>query len=152
MSALPTDSTKVFSNHLNRQVAHYSLAAAVAGVSLLALAQPAAGEVVNTKKTIPIPPAPLGTHPVYVSMANNGINNFSFDLENLFSGSGRTDRNLEVRGFSKRDGVQGTYFSNGNASALPRGAKIGPAVTNYFFLITDCSEQRKFRFSGPRRT
>ena len=60
-------------NNSNRQIAQYSLVATVAGVSVLALAQPAAGEVLVTKKTIPIPLAPVGVRePVKISMANNG--------------------------------------------------------------------------------
>ncbi len=45
MSTLPTDpATKSSFDHLNRHLAFYSLAAAVAGVSVLALAQPAESE------------------------------------------------------------------------------------------------------------
>ena len=59
---LPTNSVKKTSpNDLNRQVSLYSLAAAAAGVSMLALAQPAAAEVVITKRTIPIPLVPSGS-------------------------------------------------------------------------------------------
>lgn len=47
--------SKASSNNLNRQIAQYSLAAAVAGVGMFALVQPAAGEVVLTKKAIHIP-------------------------------------------------------------------------------------------------
>jgi mannitol-specific phosphotransferase system IIBC component len=81
MFTQPTDSSKKSSsNNLNCQMAQYSLVAAVAGLGMLALAQPAAGEVVVTKKTIPIPLTSVGVpEPVKISMANNGINDFSFE-------------------------------------------------------------------------
>ena len=61
MSIQPNDSAgKTSSNNFNRQAALYSLAAAMAGVSLLALAEPAAGEIVVTTTTIPIPISPFG--------------------------------------------------------------------------------------------
>lgn len=76
-------------NNLNHQIGLYSLAAAVAGVCVLALAEPAAGEVVVTKKTIPIPLAPREMQePVNISMANNGIHNFSFILSSGSSSLG----------------------------------------------------------------
>ena len=80
MSTQPADSIRIASsNRLNRQVAQYSLAATMAGVSMLALVAPGAAEVVITKKTIPIPLSPLGApHPVRISMANNGMNEFTF--------------------------------------------------------------------------
>ena len=61
----------------------YSIAAMAAGVGALALAQPAEGEVVITRKKIPIPvssyffPPP---HPVFISLNNNGVNDLSFSL------------------------------------------------------------------------
>jgi hypothetical protein len=125
----PTDSAKKTpSNHLNRQAGVYSLAAAAAGVSMLALAQPAAGEVVVTKKTIPIPLAPNFQNPVKISMANNGVDNFSF----ILSGNSATGGSIILLGggvFPEGNGNQvligGTFY--GEALALPRGAKIGPA-------------------------
>jgi hypothetical protein len=49
---------KKFTKDLKREIGQYSLAAAWAGVSMSALAQPAAAEVVVTKKTIPLPLSP----------------------------------------------------------------------------------------------
>lgn len=122
--------SKASSNNLNRQVALYSLAAAVAGVSMLALAEPAAAEVVITKKTIPIPMVPFGTPgPVKISMANNGIENFVF---NLYSDPAISDRGLGAWGESGQDEViaGGSFYPK--ALALPRGAKIGPSAANSF--------------------
>ena len=77
MSTQTTDSAKKpASNLFNRQLGMYSLAAAVASVSMLALAEPASGEVVITKKTIHIPIHPyLMPDPTKISMANDGVDN-----------------------------------------------------------------------------
>lgn len=127
MSTDPTNSAnKVPSNILNRQLGQYSLAAAIAGVSMLALADPAAAEVVVTRKTIPIPMGHVGMPlSVKVSMANNGVDNFVFGLGSASSSMG-VNRGLGVAGENPTDGVLGTSFFYGNASALVRGAKIGP--------------------------
>jgi hypothetical protein len=124
MSTQPTDSArKVSSNRLNRQVAQYSLAATMAGVSMLALVQPVAGEVVVTKKTIPIP---LSTDGLSISMANNGIDEFRFqffmsDVYRELVASALSPNSQLITG-----GGFGVY-----AQALPRGAKIGSS--NSFF-------------------
>ena len=127
MSALFTDSTKVFSNHLNRQIAQYSIAAAVAGVSVLAMASPAAGEVVITKKTIHIPLATGGSlDPIKISMANNGIDNFNFTLSSTVLTQYRF---LLIDGLSLGDELRvgtGPAF-NVYLGALQRGAMIGPS-------------------------
>jgi hypothetical protein len=130
----PNDSvSKASSNNLGRHVVLYSLAAAAAGVSVLALAQPAAAEVVVTRKTIPIPMVPIGTvGPVRISMANNGINNFGFNLYND-SNSLISDRGLGVWPVSGRDGViiGGSFYAK--ALALERGTKIGPSPSFFSF-------------------
>ncbi len=111
---------------LNRELGQYSLAAAIAGVSMLALADPAAAEVVVTRKTIPIPMGHVGMPlPVKVSMANDGVDNFLFSLGS-YANSSRVDRGLGVGGETPTDGVLGTSLFYGNASALVRGEKIGP--------------------------
>jgi hypothetical protein len=92
---------------------------------MLALAQPAEGEVVVTKKTIPIPFVPFGSKEnVEISMANNGIENFAFQLYS--DTDGISDRGLNAWGESRPDGVVcgGDFYAK--ALALPRGAKIGP--------------------------
>jgi len=123
--------SKGFSNNLNRQVAQYSLAAAVAGVGMLALAAPAVGEVVVTKKTIHIPLATNGTlEPVNISMANNGVDNFKFSFY-----QSQSYRHLNVGGLSLRDELEvgtGPGF-NVYFGALSRGAKVGPNVPSSFF-------------------
>lgn len=131
MSTQPTDfAKKSSSNNLNCQIAQYSVAVAVAGVSMLALAQPAAGEVVVTTKTIPIPLTPTGVRePVKVSMANNGINDFSFEL---FSSNVNSvaERILTLDGATPRDRVIAMGDLNSYAAQLQRGRKIGGTYDN----------------------
>jgi hypothetical protein len=132
MSAKPTDSVaKTSSNHLNRQIAQYSVAAAVAGVSLLALASPASGEVVVTRKTIPVPvgtassPQPLG-----ISLANNGVLDVSFTLSQSSFNPGRT---ALVKTPDRKNGVTIGGSFDPYARALARGAKIGPNADSFLY-------------------
>ncbi len=115
------------SNNLNRQMAQYSIAAALAGVSVLALATPAVGEVVVTKKTIPVPLTTDGTlEPIKISMANNGIDNFQLTLS---STSLRVYRFLLADGVAPQDELRvgtGPAF-NVYLGALRRGEQIGPS-------------------------
>jgi hypothetical protein len=100
---------KCLSSNLSRHISAYSLAATAAGVGMLALAQPARGEVIVTKKTIPV----LG--PTYLDINNDGVNDFEF--YNFFSfGSSSV--------VVKDGAVVGTFY----ASALVRGAQIGPTA------------------------
>lgn len=135
MAALPTDfGTKSSFDHLNGQLARYSLAAAVAGVSVLALTEPAAAEVVVTKKTIQIPVSTGTTaNPVTISLANNGVTDISLTL---WAGAlpGRT---LDFNSPNESNGLLAAG-SAPYAVALTRGAKIGPMS----------SEARFFYFRG----
>ncbi len=122
---------KTSSNNLNRHAGLYALAAATAGVTLLALAEPAAGEVVVTKKTIPIPMASSEMPtPVEISMANNGVKNIRFNLTSSPPTTGRPSyfRSLDVGGASSNAGavLTGTFIAY--TPALRRAAKIGPSA------------------------
>ncbi len=129
MPTQPANSVKhPTSKRLNRQIRMYALAASAAGVGVLAVSQPAQSELVITKKAIPIPVSPESMHhDVGISMANDGINNFSFALKS-YQNSVRSDRALEVWGVGNRDGVMVVDFFSANAMALSRGAKIGPSA------------------------
>lgn len=119
---------KTISKTLNRQIGLYSMAAAVAGVSMLALAEPAVGEVIVTKKSIPIA---AGTEPapVFVSLANNGVDNFSFKLYQNDPG-----RFLLVDGVDKdTDRARMGGFWDPYAQALPRNTKIGASATFFWY-------------------
>ena len=121
-------------NQFDHHLRLYSVAAIAAGVGALAMAQPAEGEVVITRKNIPIPvssyfsPPPK---PVYLSLNNNGVNDFSFSLYSFAYHS--TNMDLAVRPLEggavvgkEQAGVNG--FSHFYASMLKRGAKIGPSA------------------------
>src|SRR5579872_114236 len=123
---------KIISKSLNRQIGFYSVAAAVAGVSLLALTEPAVGEVIVTKKTLNVPVAQEGSpKPLYLSMANNGINNISFSLT---QGSMNPGRTLMVRAVdTKNDGIAMGGTWDPYALALAQGANIGPNNADFFY-------------------
>lgn len=109
------------SKTMDRNLRVYSTAALAAGVSVLALAQAAHGEVVVTKKTIPIP---YNTFPIVgIDFNHDGINDFSANLN--FSAYPLSDWDLFVFPVQSSGGVVTSH--NGYASALVRGAKIGPA-------------------------
>lgn len=121
MSTQRTDSAKKISlNNLNRHVGLYSLAAAVAGVSMLALAEPAQGEVVVTKKTIPIPN--LGySGGVDLDLNHDGKTDFTFFNRTSF-----------YKGFSAGSAAVwmdgGSVIGSHHPYALTRGANIGPSA------------------------
>jgi hypothetical protein len=109
---------------IDYRVKLYSMAAAAAGVSVLALAQPAQGEVVVTKKNIPI----SGLGAVSIDLNNDGIADFSFSLD-IRNGDHSFYRTLFVAPLTGGEAVGGGRGSHGPyASALVRGAKIGPSA------------------------
>jgi hypothetical protein len=106
----------------------YSIAAAAAGVSMLALAQPADAEVVVTRKTIPIP---LGSYdgtqyPVPIDLNHDGINDFSFSLSSFAYHSFNGQLDVTPLQGGAVVGAEGQL--NFYASALARGAKVGPSA------------------------
>jgi|SRR5579863_667267 len=122
-------SPAVVSKSLDDRMKLYAAAAMAAGVSVLAMTQPVVGEVVITKKTIPIP---LGhsvsqTFPVPIDLNHDGINDFSFSLSSFAYHS----FNAQVVVWPLKGGaVEAKTNANGGfyASALLRGAKIGPSA------------------------
>lgn len=129
MSTRASDlANKVSSNNLDRRLSPYSLAAAVAGVSVLALVQPAAGEVVVTEKTIQIPLSSLGAEGVGISFANNGVTDVKLILSS-FSIFGANGNTLKAVNSTEGQGVLGHHVARQDwASALPLGAKIGASA------------------------
>src|SRR5260370_35439347 len=104
----------------------YSVAAAAAGVSMLALAQPAEGEVVVTRSNIPIPPSYYGgtQYLVPIDLNNDGITDFSFSLYVFAYHAFINDLHVEPKdgGAVVSSHPIGAFY----ASALKPGAKIGP--------------------------
>jgi hypothetical protein len=137
MRARSTNSDKQTSSpHLSRQVSLYSLAAAAAGVGLLALAAPAEGEVVVTQKTIPIPLSSDGMEGVEISFANNGVDDLKLVLSN-FSIFGANGNRLKAVNAADGKGVLG-HGPHGDreASALTPGQEIGPSAN---FVSVACN-------------
>jgi hypothetical protein len=118
---------KPSSESADRRLKLYSLAAAAAGVSVLALAQPSEGEVIVTKKAIQIHEG----IPVTVDLNKDGLADFKFSFTTYFSsGYYKYHGNLAMKGLTKGkvvgrkiDSYRGPF-----ASALAAGANIGPAA------------------------
>jgi hypothetical protein len=104
------------SEAVDRRVKLYSIAAAAAGVSMLALVQPAEGEVLITKQTIPI----FGL--VYLDINHDGVNDFEFYSYFSFGSA-----DLAVRGILGGGGAL-VVGQSGYASPLMRGSNIGPGA------------------------
>jgi hypothetical protein len=155
----PTAHTKSHHNpssgNLSREISLYSLTAAAAGVSLLALASPAESEVVITKRTIEIPVTEFGQPSLGLSLVNNGVNDFYFRLASTFSGaSTHLELELDVANADAGRGIMatfqiGAYFSY--ASALKRGARIGPSANFLSAGQGEVLEVSFTTFSGGHR-
>lgn len=132
MSIQPIDCpNETSSSNLTRQATLYSLVAAAASVSMLALAQPAESEVVVTKKTIPILLSDYDG--VRISLTNNGIDDFTFYLfasdTRTSTGNGKVFSELVIgNGKDGRGVVGGSRGSRLYASALRRGVQVGPSA------------------------
>ncbi len=105
----------------------YSLAAAAAGVTVLALIQPAEGKVVITKKLVSI------TEPVSIDLNNDGIPDFEFSFQGGSTGTCCQHHTTLVAKALTGGKVMGHKTANFGrlgpyASALVRGPKIGPAA------------------------
>jgi hypothetical protein len=115
---------RTLSEAIDHRLKLYATAAAAAGVSMLALSQPAEAEVVVTKTNVPIN---FGGQ-VSIDLNNDGINDFL-----LSNGGGGYDHSFwgtfvavpqaggKVMGGNR--GILGPY-----ASALMKGANIGPSA------------------------
>jgi len=141
----------VVSNRIDQQMKFYSAAAVAAGVSMLALGQPAQGEVVVTKKTIPIPvssyffPPPK---PVLLDLNHDGVNDFSFSLYSFAYHS--FDIDLTVRPLDGGAVVGAANAEDGfYASALAHGAKIGPSA--HFSSKGDADIERAHGFNASSK-
>lgn len=116
----------------------YSLAATAAGVSMLALVQPADAKVVITNQNIPI------SGSLSLDLNHDGVPDLRFDK---FNGEG-TLSNMSVGGYPGA----GIVEKGGYASALLRSAKIGPSAHfgsnsgKRFFLIeqANCAGSSSF--------
>ncbi len=105
------------SKFLDRNLSLYSVAAAAAGVSVLALATPAEGKVVVITKTIHLPLNQV----VSLDLNRDGITDFQFDLQYIPMGC-ESGGSLTVQ-MPAGNAVERNHY--GYVSALVRGAKIG---------------------------
>jgi hypothetical protein len=140
----PSKKSKKSIDTIDHRVKLYSLSAAAAGVSVLALTQASVGEVVITKKNIP-----LNTGgPVSIDLNKDGLADFQFSITSY-----RTTRSshLHLRETVKPlthggliggpwNGLPGPY-----ASALVRGATIGPSA---HFVGGNVVIQRNIEYSS----
>lgn len=128
---------------LNRQASLYAAAAAAAGVGILALTQPAQGEVIITKKTIPIPVSNFDGQQFLVPLDLNhdGVTDLSFVLSTFaYHSFNAVLEALPAKGAAVV-GAAGAK-SNFYASALLRGAKIGPSAHFSSKGAADSSDHR----------
>lgn len=122
----------------------YSLAAAAAGVSMMALSQPALGEVVTTRKHIPLEAG----HPVSIDLNHDGIADFEFSVTSFRSSVSSHLNVKETVKPAQGGGLMGgawNAFPGPYASALARGAKIGPSG---HFVAGNVVVQRLSEFSS----
>jgi len=128
----------------------YSIAAAASGVSALALAQAAVGEVVITNKTIPITLCLSSPCPVLVDLNADGVNDLQFSFTTNYVSVSNT-LFLKAKALSggaivgAKGGVAGPY-----ASCLLRGAKIGPSDQFLSVSKRDTIEGSHYFYSDPR--
>src|SRR5579885_2972533 len=112
------------SETLDQRLKLYSAVALAAGVGVLALAQPAEGEVVVTKKTIQVTAL---NNVATVDLNNDGVPDFNFTLS--YAGYDHTFRaSLLVTPLTGGEVVGTAGAHHPYASALMRGAKIGPSA------------------------
>ena len=117
--------------HIDEHMNLYSAAAMAAGVSMLALAQPAEGSVVITHVNIPVPT--VSSHGlansafVPIDINADGVNDFSFENYYFtYHSFHHTIRVVPLTG--GRAVVTGKSLFYGTAAALPWGQRIGPSA------------------------
>jgi hypothetical protein len=126
LSLRAQSSEKTLPKNLDHRVSLYSLAAVTAGVSMLALAQPAKGEVVVTRKTIPINPVTNEYTFVSIDLNHDGIRDFQFSLSDFQYHTDDARLAIFPLAGGAAVGAPGSKVPF-YASALMRGARIGPS-------------------------
>jgi hypothetical protein len=129
--------TVTLSRPLQRQLNQYALSACAAGVSALALAQPAQAEIIYTPahKSLPV------NRLFYLDLNHDGTKDFKFFLHSVL-GSGYWSNSLKLDGMRRKNQVWSfvsSSFINACAAALPKGTKVtskspfGPGYQFMFF-------------------
>jgi len=110
---------------IHQHLALYATAAMAAGVSMLTLAQPAAGEVVVTHKTIPILPRYIISANVPLDINGDGVTDVSFGFTS-FGPYSIITANLTLKNIPGNEVItKGSGPSLQLVSALTRGMKVG---------------------------
>ena len=102
-----------------QQLNLYTLAASAAGVSLLALAQPAEAKIIYTKADITI--SPYSMHSYGIDLTHDGKNNFVLKSKFYSTTDMSAGTQRMLASAAKGNGVIGDV----DASALKRGTRIG---------------------------
>lgn len=140
---------------LHHRMKWYSLAAAAAGVSTLALSQPADAKVVITNKNIPIPFC-TNVFPcsVPIDLNGDGVNDFKVSLISSYDYA-LASLHLNVAA-QNGGGVMGAAAGKNGpyASCLLRGAKVG--ASDHFLAGKDTIEDsyiyyRSISSHGPKK-
>jgi hypothetical protein len=121
-SARPRGAAKL-SDSIHRQLNMYALAATAAGVGMLALAQPAEGEIIYTKAHKVI----SSRSTFHLDLNHDGINDFDLkDTVTTFS-TGAVRAALSALPHRQENAVWGhVVFAEGYASALFANVQVGP--------------------------
>lgn len=107
------------SDSIHRQLNMYALAAAAAGVGMLALAQAAEAKIIYTKTNKQLPNGYS-----YLDLNNDKHNDFEFNVVNVIGGSTQI---LSVGAMSGNL----IWGAGGSASALSAGVKVGPDKVHF---------------------
>ncbi len=130
---------------LDRRMKSYSLAAAAAGVSVLALSHPADAKVVITNTNIPVQLCTVGFPcSVSIDMNGDGINDVKISLISSYNQTWDS-RFLDVAG-QNGGSIMGTAGGGKHpyASCLLRGAKIG--ASDHFLRSKETIEKSFIQF------
>jgi hypothetical protein len=116
--------TATLPKSIHQQLNMYALVASAAGVSLLALAQPAEAEIVYTPANRPFP----HNKTVFLDLNKDGTNDFKFMLHSSHH-TGGFFYSLRVEGSGPSNEIWFAGTSAGRlecAAALPKGIAVGP--------------------------
>jgi hypothetical protein len=127
LSKLSPITAASFSKTFDHRMRLYSVAAAAAGVSILAWAQPSTADVVITRKTIPLIPVTNGFASASIDLNRDGIPDFSFSITDFQYHSRAAKIGIIPLQGGAVVGVPAEHAPL-YASALMRGAKIGPSA------------------------
>ena len=146
--------TRNLSETIDHRAKLYSVAATAAGVTMLALAPTAGAEVVVTGTNLPINPVVDSNVIVNLDINHDGIADFQFSLSSFAYHS--FDAILDVTPLTGGAVVASPGSRGSYASALTRGAKIGPSAhfSSKGRAIVERSHGRNFssRSSQTRHT